>query len=323
MKWLGKMRGAYEDTVAPETREKQRTAMKQLQAENKLPLSSSAIELRVKENERAELEDKLKKEQDRIDRAQAAFKPASSTQKVSSLIGGAVSYRMAYNFSTPATPESPRRPLEPELTVIEPVTGWRRWSVEMFGNELRSNNGIRWTPYEKLTAECKQVTQLYDVLLGRPTEVKCKGVHCTCGIYAYKTPEDAKFGENAPRNLGTSSNVDVWGECYLWGRVIEHSRGWRAQFAYPKSFVDSGIARQLATVYGCKVVQDTWETKPKVEGISVGQAPSSCSCPDTFGHVSHRMPDGSEYRTCTRCLWQEWIQTAVPIQYLNPAQSII
>lgn len=235
MKWLGKMRGGYEDTVAPETREKRRTAMKQLQAENKLPLSSSAIELRVKENDLLEIAAKEREAREKV---------AQTTSRAA--IGAGISTEQ-------------RKPLEPELTIIEPVTGWRRWSVEMFGNELRSNNGVRWTPYEKLTAECKQVTQVYDVLLGLgpPTEVKCKGVHCTCGIYAYKTPEDAKFGENAPRNLSTGS-VDCWGEVYLWGRVIEHSKGWRAQFAYPKSFVDSGIARQLATVYGCKVVQDQW-----------------------------------------------------------------
>lgn len=204
---------------------------------------------------------------------------------------------------------APRKPLEPELTVVEPVIGWRRWSVEMFGNELRSNNGVRWTPYEKLTADCLAKGPSKMDPAGVQTE--CKGVHCTCGIYAYKSPEEAKFGENAPRNLGTG-NTDVWGEVLLWGRVVEHSKGWRGQFAYPKSFVDSGIARQLATVYGCKVVQDTWENKPRSQGISVGSAPSRCLCGTTLGYVSHFMPDGSEYRTCTHCLWQEWIHPSYP-----------
>jgi hypothetical protein len=27
----------------------------------------------------------------------------------------------------------------------------------------------------------------------------------------------------------------VHGEVYLWGKVVEHERGWRAQFAYPKT----------------------------------------------------------------------------------------
>ena len=27
----------------------------------------------------------------------------------------------------------------------------------------------------------------------------------------------------------------IHGEVYLWGTVVEHERGWRAQFAYPKN----------------------------------------------------------------------------------------
>jgi hypothetical protein len=29
----------------------------------------------------------------------------------------------------------------------------------------------------------------------------------------------------------------IHGEVYLWGALVEHERGWRAQYAYPKSFV--------------------------------------------------------------------------------------
>jgi len=50
---------------------------------------------------------------------------------------------------------------------------------------------------------------------------------CTCGVYAAKTIEHLhqcgykKFG--------------VHGEVYLWGKAVEHERGWRAQYAYPKT----------------------------------------------------------------------------------------
>ena len=53
--------------------------------------------------------------------------------------------------------------------------------------------------------------------------------NCTCGVYAARTIEHLhqcgykKFG--------------IHGEVYLWGTVVEHERGWRAQFAYPKSLV--------------------------------------------------------------------------------------
>ena len=50
---------------------------------------------------------------------------------------------------------------------------------------------------------------------------------CTCGIYA----------SSSLRNLVTSTPsmpaVSAVGTVALWGRVIEHERGWRAEFAYP------------------------------------------------------------------------------------------
>jgi len=42
----------------------------------------------------------------------------------------------------------------------------------------------------------------------------------------------------------------VRGEVYLWGTVVEHERGWRAQFAYPKTFflVPSTIPFSLSEI---------------------------------------------------------------------------
>jgi preprotein translocase subunit YajC len=50
---------------------------------------------------------------------------------------------------------------------------------------------------------------------------------CTCGIYAAKNSEHL-------RQIGYADG-GVCGEVYLWGTVVEHKLGWRAQFAYPKS----------------------------------------------------------------------------------------
>jgi len=48
---------------------------------------------------------------------------------------------------------------------------------------------------------------------------------CTCGVYAAK---------NILRQSGYEQ-YGIHGEVYLWGTVVEHKLGWRAQFAYPKS----------------------------------------------------------------------------------------
>jgi hypothetical protein len=51
--------------------------------------------------------------------------------------------------------------------------------------------------------------------------------NCTCGVYASKSLEQL---------LTTGyAKCGIHGEVYLWGTVVEHELGWRAQFAYPKS----------------------------------------------------------------------------------------
>jgi hypothetical protein len=52
---------------------------------------------------------------------------------------------------------------------------------------------------------------------------------CTCGVYAAKSREHL-------RQLGYEGR-GIRGEVHLWGTVVEHELGWRAQFAYPKSLV--------------------------------------------------------------------------------------
>lgn len=137
--------------------------------------------------------------------------------------------------------------LLPEEVVVHALVGWRRWSVTMFGEELMSNNGVKWIPHEKLTAVCKAGPSIVDpaaIVTG------CRGVECGCGIYSYKEREQAEHGDNAPTTV-----THVWGEVWLWGRVIEHKHGFRAQFAYPKAFVNTGgIAARMATVYGVKLI---------------------------------------------------------------------
>lgn len=128
----------------------------------------------------------------------------------------------------------------PESTVITAIIGWRRWLVTMFGSQLFSNNGTPWEPFQRLTADCAK-------------RYACQGYTCGCGIYAYKTRELAEKGDNAP-----SAITHIWGEVWLWGRIIECEHGFRAQFAYPKALVDTGsIAQQVAIAYGVEVIAPT------------------------------------------------------------------
>jgi ribosomal protein S27AE len=136
----------------------------------------------------------------------------------------------------------PKPKLATEVCVA-PLVGWRRWTVPMFRDVLLSNNEIEWKPGEKLVATHTPVA----------LAVKCTGdEHCSCGIYAYKTREQAQNEENPP-----DKTMHIWGEVYLWGRVVEHEKGFRAQFAYPKAFVaDSDIARKMREIYQCGLILD-------------------------------------------------------------------
>jgi hypothetical protein len=107
---------------------------------------------------------------------------------------------------------------------ISPVVGYRVWQWN--DNGLKSLNGEPWLPGRPLAAECQAAA--------RGTRVKAvHGAHelphpnCTCGVYAAKTLKHLRqFGYEG---------CGINGEVYLWGTVVEHRLGWRAQFAYPKS----------------------------------------------------------------------------------------
>jgi hypothetical protein len=151
-----------------------------------------------------------------------------------------------------------RRQRLPEEMVVAALSGWRRWSVEMFGEILLSNNLTKWEPRKRLVAECKRkernaymVAQANMGMIPMPYQEGdcCKGIECACGIYAYKLRFDAQSMENAP-----SMKTHVFGEVWLWGRIVEHQGGYRAQYAYPKAFVRTAISERLAVVYGARLI---------------------------------------------------------------------
>jgi hypothetical protein len=65
-----------------------------------------------------------------------------------------------------------------------------------------------------------------------------------CGIYAYKTIEALAWdwplsgmSRYTPLNTTPPWTRLVWGRALLWGRVFEHDRGYRAEFARVESLV--------------------------------------------------------------------------------------
>jgi hypothetical protein len=113
---------------------------------------------------------------------------------------------------------------------VDPVVGWRYWKVTSGGLASLNVNGGYWPTRAAHHAQCKAMPfpniHSPDVV---PHEL------CSCGIYAARDLETLKdivypFADSLFRRR----RIAV-GEVSLWGRVIEGQRGYRAEYAYPKS----------------------------------------------------------------------------------------
>jgi hypothetical protein len=110
---------------------------------------------------------------------------------------------------------------------ISPVVGYRVWQWDATG--LRSLNGEKWVAHQPLSAVCRADACGSIAGLSKATHnpAELPYFSCTCGVYAARTMEHLR--------LCGYKKFGVHGEVYLWGKVVEHERGWRAQFAYPKT----------------------------------------------------------------------------------------
>jgi hypothetical protein len=97
------------------------------------------------------------------------------------------------------------------------LVGWRGWTFAH--PHFLTNGKVIWVPGERLEAIC--TARWHEDHERIPVQ------GCSCGIYAFTTPNQVK-------EQGYT-NQDLLGEVYLWGRVIEHERGFKAEYAYPKN----------------------------------------------------------------------------------------
>jgi len=106
---------------------------------------------------------------------------------------------------------------EPVATAIDAVTAWRGWSLVEEDGRVRLSSLTRpesWMPRTPYAASCSK--------RGRGPAPQRR---CRCGVYATTTPEDLGGLRSLPGG--------VVGEVSLWGRVIEHGHGFRAELGYP------------------------------------------------------------------------------------------
>jgi len=114
---------------------------------------------------------------------------------------------------------TPRSTAAPPVS-IEPVTGWRVWSLLEVDGEVRLRSITRpdvWPVGDAFHASC-------------PTSNHGGGApngSCSCGIYAAGSIEDLA------RSGVLSMSASVVGTIAMWGTVVEHASGARSEFAYP------------------------------------------------------------------------------------------
>ena len=123
---------------------------------------------------------------------------------------------------------------------------------------MKSLCGEPWHPGQPLAARCR-ASAVVGPIVGRSKahdSHDAPQANCTCGVYAAKSLEHLR--KNGYDRCG------IYGEVCLWGTVVEHERGWRAQLAYPKNLFLSPDALpftlaeiwprlQVLTLYGSDI----------------------------------------------------------------------
>ncbi len=102
--------------------------------------------------------------------------------------------------------------------LVAPILGWRVWRIAVDGELVSAYTPAGWPCGAPIAARCYE----------HPGEHEAPDEQCVCGVYAC---DDA----NAALFYAHRSGSAVVGRTKLWGRVVEHEAGWRAERAYPES----------------------------------------------------------------------------------------
>jgi hypothetical protein len=122
---------------------------------------------------------------------------------------------------------------------FDPVLGWRIWRVHE--GLLRAVVwDVVWLPQVRFDAVCEDTPSPFSDP-GHEHHFAPQ-VECDCGVYAYKSRDDAELYAREKVN----GDVIAIGRVSLWGRVIEAERGYRGERAYPYELELLGGSHVLA-----------------------------------------------------------------------------
>jgi hypothetical protein len=133
----------------------------------------------------------------------------------------------------------------------EPAIGFRTWRVygtDRLLSPVSRDHRMRdhWMPGESFAAYCEALGD------------GCPHCDCVCGVYAFRDL----------RHLPSPQPLHVTGAVALWGRIVEHELGFRAEHARPVALCEGYYAQQIADAYDLPVV-----SRDGLERGAPGRAP--------------------------------------------------
>lgn len=97
-----------------------------------------------------------------------------------------------------------------------------------------------WPAREPLTAVCYLLPSRLDRRWADFEPHLAPRPDCHCGVYAARNESDVHELLRARRHrwyYAAPVRVEVTGEVALWGKLIEHEQGYRAELAYPRRLI--------------------------------------------------------------------------------------
>jgi hypothetical protein len=135
------------------------------------------------------------------------------------------------------------------------LTAYRAWDVKSNGLLVGQHVHETWPPYEAMQARCTEPIMGGDPHLQDGKYLPAPIFKCGCGVHAHKTIEATRTRLRtleAHNYFNSMISTWVWGTVKLWGRVIEHEHGYRAEYAYPADLCceTEGQAKRVSDLYG-------------------------------------------------------------------------
>jgi hypothetical protein len=120
------------------------------------------------------------------------------------------------------------------------ITAWRGWQIRNGKLAPIGTSGI-WEPKKANRAVCTKLET------GANHDAPSK--KCTCGYWTFRTMETLQEAL-----AGYAQKVQVIGTVDIWGKVIECTNGFRAEYAYPKELwlLDDEL-EHLSWTYGVPI----------------------------------------------------------------------